>query len=370
LNKRNPLCHAASAASLLPVVTPEDAPPPRRGVFCCGAYCELQVADAAAYLSILGIAGRLPEGSGLIVLEGNQRGYSADTAAAQILLSGPHQRDPYALPPQPVANGETVYVPSPPVPAGDQSADDLLTALGDKESRRGIGDQVLDVLRPVGGGRVPASRLSPELQDRLGVVGPASTYRDSLNGGQVNSVTRDTSRVTRRWGLIASGIATVVLLLAMSPAENRMKDTGGPGMIPFELTGGQHRADEILSEWGEGGQDAARESLRIDFGFLFAYGTFLTLALAAARDMARQRGWPRLSAVGGVVVSFGALGAAFDALENACLLLTLDGAGAAFPLLATIFAACKFILLTVAIAYLLAALVMRLVGRVPATPAP
>jgi hypothetical protein len=175
--------------------------------------------------------------------------------------------------------------------------------------------------------------------------------------------------MTRRWGLIASGIATVVLLLAMSPAENGMKDSGGPGMVPFELTGGQHRADEILSEWGEAGQDAARESLRIDFGFLFAYGTFLTLALVSVRDMARRRGWSRLAATGGVVVSFGALGAAFDALENACLLLTLDGAGAALPLLATIFAACKFILVAAAIAYLIAGLVTRAVRRDPTAQA-
>lgn len=139
-----------------------------------------------------------------------------------------------------------------------------------------------------------------------------------------------------------------------------MKDTGGPGMIPFELTGGQDRSDEILSEWGEEGQDAARESLWIDFGFLLAYGTFLSFALAAVRDLARERGWTRLAAAGGIVVSFGALGAAFDALENVCLLLTLGGAGAALPLLATIFAACKFVLLATAIAYLLAGLTMRL----------
>lgn len=149
-----------------------------------------------------------------------------------------------------------------------------------------------------------------------------------------------------------------------------MQDTGGPGMVPFELTGGQDRADEILSEWGEDGQDAARESLWIDFGFLLAYGAFLTLALAAVRDLAEERGWRRLAAIGGVVVSFGALGAAFDALENACLLLTLGGAGAAFPLLATIFAACKFILLTAAIAYLLAGLAVRLRSRSPAVRTP
>lgn len=135
-----------------------------------------------------------------------------------------------------------------------------------------------------------------------------------------------------------------------------MEDTGGPGMVPFELTGGQDRADEILAEWGADGKDAARESLWIDFGFLVAYGTFLTLALVSIRDLARQRGWRRLAAIGGVVFCFGALGAGFDALENVCLLLTLGGAGAAFPLLATIFATCKFVLLTTAIAYLLAGL--------------
>jgi hypothetical protein len=171
--------------------------------------------------------------------------------------------------------------------------------------------------------------------------------------------------MTRRQGLIASGIASVVLLLAMSPAENRMKDTGGPGMVPFELTGGQDRADEILAEWGEDGQDAAREQLWIDFGFLLAYGSFLTFALAAIRDLAKNRGWLRLAAIGGVVVYFGVLVAGFDALENICLLLTLGGAGAALPLLATIFAACKFILLAVAIAYLVTGLTMRLLSRGP-----
>lgn len=172
--------------------------------------------------------------------------------------------------------------------------------------------------------------------------------------------------MTRRQGLIATGIATVLLLLAMSPAEERMQERG-PGMVPFELTGGQDQADEILAEWGEEGRDAARESLWIDFGFLVAYGAFLTLALGAVRDLARRRGWPRMAALGGPVVWFGALAAACDAIENACLLLTLDGAGAAFPLLATIFAACKFLLLTIAIGYLLAGLALLLARRGTAT---
>src|SRR3954452_17426509 len=134
----------------------------------------------------------------------------------------------------------------------------------------------------------------------------------------------------------------VALLLAMSPAENRMKDTGGPGMVPFELSGGQERADEILAEWGEDGRDAAREQLWIDYGFMLAYGAFLGLAGAAVRDRCRRRGLGRLAAAGGIALWLGPVAAGFDALENACLLLTVGGHGAPFPSLATVFATCKF----------------------------
>src|SRR5215218_3459216 len=137
--------------------------------------------------------------------------------------------------------------------------------------------------------------------------------------------------MSRRRGLILSGIAMVVLFVAMVPADSRMKDSGGPGIAAFELTGGQDRADEILAEWGEAGQDAARQSLWIDFGFILAFGTFLTLALVGMRDLARERGWRRLAAIGSVVFLFGALAAACDAAEDICLLLTLEGAGAALP---------------------------------------
>jgi hypothetical protein len=156
----------------------------------------------------------------------------------------------------------------------------------------------------------------------------------------------------RWWRLIAAGAAVLLLLWAMSPMENQM-EANGPGMVPFELNGSQGRADEILAEWGEDGRDAARDQLWIDYGFMLAYGTFLGLAGAAVRDLCRNRGLGRLAGVGGFAAWFGPLAAGFDALENACLLLTLGGAGAAFPFLATIFAVCKFALIAAAIGYLI-----------------
>jgi hypothetical protein len=175
----------------------------------------------------------------------------------------------------------------------------------------------------------------------------------------------------KRWqGLIASGAATLLLLLAMAPSDATMKDHGGHGIVPFEVAGSQDRANEIIDEWGDEGQDAARESLWIDFGFLAAYGTFLTLAIAAVRDRARARGLSRLAAVGGFIVGFGAIGAGFDALENICLLLTLGGAGSALPVLAAIFAYLKFFFTAVAVAYLLIGVPTSLLRRAAAPSGP
>jgi len=166
----------------------------------------------------------------------------------------------------------------------------------------------------------------------------------------------------RRWGLIVSGIAMLLSLWAMSPMEDRMH-ANGPGMVTFELTGGQERADEILSEWGDDGREAARDQLWIDYAFMLAYGIFLGLAGASVRDLCQDRGLRRLEAIGAVAIWLGPLAAGFDAIENACLLLTVGGAGAAFPLLATIFATCKFLLLAGAIGYLIAGGVSLLGNR-------
>jgi hypothetical protein len=175
-------------------------------------------------------------------------------------------------------------------------------------------------------------------------------------------------QVTRKQGLITSAIASLVLLAAMYPAEQRMEDTGGPGIVTYELVGSQNRADEIFAEWGDKGQDAARQSLWIDFAYLVAYGIFFTLAVAATRDLAKQRSWRRMASIGAVVVFFGALSAGFDALEDICLLLALGGAGSAFPVLATIFASCKFLLIAIVVVYLLTGLAMRLLGPGGAAP--
>lgn len=171
--------------------------------------------------------------------------------------------------------------------------------------------------------------------------------------------------MTRQRALVLLAVAALALLAAMQPAEERMTDNG-PGIVAFELAGSADRSQEIQAEWGEDGRDAARQQLWIDYGFMLAYGAFLVLAAAATRDLARSRGWQRLTTFGALAVPAGGIAAACDAVENACLLLTLGGAGDWAPITATVFAVAKFALLAIAIAYLLAGLAMRLLNR----PAP
>jgi hypothetical protein len=165
-------------------------------------------------------------------------------------------------------------------------------------------------------------------------------------------------RMTRRRGLWLLGIVTTGLFLALVIVDRRMQDTGGPGIIPFELAGSLDRATEILGEWGDEGRDAARLSLWIDFPYLVAYGAFFSLAAAAMRDAARSRGWTRYARPGTAIALLPIVAATCDAVENINLLLVLGNhGGSAAPPIATIFAVVKLASLAVVLVYLLVGLV-------------
>ncbi|HYI79521.1 MAG TPA: hypothetical protein VEW67_01510 [Thermoleophilaceae bacterium] len=174
--------------------------------------------------------------------------------------------------------------------------------------------------------------------------------------------------MNRRRGLWVLGIATAVLLLVLALLDLRMQDTGGPGIVAFELAGSTDRATQIMAEWGQAGQDAARLSLWVDFLYLIAYGAFLSLAILAVRDAARLRGWDSYARFGAAIAVLPIVAALCDAVEDVGLLLVLDGHGASrAPQAATAFALLKFAALTVALAYLLAGLVALARARLRST---
>lgn len=169
--------------------------------------------------------------------------------------------------------------------------------------------------------------------------------------------------MTRRKGLWLLGIATAVVFLALALIDRQIQESGGPGIIPFELAGSTDRATEILAEWGQEGKDWAKLSLYLDFLYLIAYGGFFALAVLAIRDAAQRRGWERFARHGARIAVLPIVAAACDAAENVGLLVVVEGyAETPAPLLATAFALAKFVAMTVAWAYLLgglAALAMK-----------
>jgi hypothetical protein len=166
--------------------------------------------------------------------------------------------------------------------------------------------------------------------------------------------------MTRRRWLIVLGaitIALAALLLAVDPSS---EGEGRPGIVAWEFAWDEQGAAEILADWGEDGRDAARLSLRLDFLYLLAYGAFLTLAAAATRDLAAERGWRRMARFGPFAMVSATAGALFDAVEDVCLLIALEGEGGDLaPRLGAVFASLKFLLLSVVCVYLLAGLWLR-----------
>jgi hypothetical protein len=161
-------------------------------------------------------------------------------------------------------------------------------------------------------------------------------------------------------------ITTVAIGAVLAVLDGRMRDSGGPGIVGFEFAGSEDSAAEILGDWGDEGQDAARASLWIDYAYILSYGAFLTLAAIATRELAVRRRWRRMAAAGVAAIPIAAAAAAacFDAIEDVGLLLALDRRGGDLaPQLAAVCAGLKFALLALALAYLLAGLLLRLRDR-------
>jgi hypothetical protein len=171
-------------------------------------------------------------------------------------------------------------------------------------------------------------------------------------------------RFSRKRLLIAFGIAMVVFDIVLILIDQRLEATGGPSILGLEFAGSSGRATEIMAEWGAHGRHLARLSLWIDFGFMVSYGTFFSLAALATRDFARERELRALAMAGIVTPTFAVAAALFDAVENVVWLLVLGGHGGKIgPPFATTCASLKFLLIGLAILYVLWGLTSRALLR-------
>lgn len=131
--------------------------------------------------------------------------------------------------------------------------------------------------------------------------------------------------------------------LVMLMLERRMRRSGGPGIIPFELAGSASRAEDIMTRWGSEGQRAARLSLWLDFGYMGSYGMLTALLVDRAR---RQLGHPAFLPAAVMVAVAG------DAVEGVSLLKVIRRTGiGVHARRARIAALIKFVVLAGALGY-------------------
>ena len=93
--------------------------------------------------------------------------------------------------------------------------------------------------------------------------------------------------MTRKQALIVFGAATVAFTVILELVDPSRQVAGTPSILDFEFATSHARAEQIISEWGPKGRDAAHLSLILDYGYMLSYGVFFALVGFAIRDTAR-----------------------------------------------------------------------------------
>ncbi len=156
------------------------------------------------------------------------------------------------------------------------------------------------------------------------------------------------------------GTGTLLLLLVLTIVDQPLRTAASPnGIVSFELAKNIETSRQIIDSWSEKARLFAAFSLGIDYLFLVCYALFLGLAVyKLAQVFSERKTWlARL----GIALNWGVfLAAAFDALENYCLIRQLFGTLSTLcPLFAHYFASAKFLLLVLGLSYLIIGLLFR-----------
>jgi hypothetical protein len=171
----------------------------------------------------------------------------------------------------------------------------------------------------------------------------------------------------RRIALAALAAALVGVSAWMKPSSDALAGEGTElAIVSLEFAATPARAARILGLWQErGALGAAITNVRLDYLFLIAYSTFLSLAAAMASDVLHHR--PRLARLG-VLLAWGALAAGLlDAIENVGLLVMLGDPGHVGGAASWVAAACaapKFALVILALIYALAGAIVFLIAHI------
>ena len=163
------------------------------------------------------------------------------------------------------------------------------------------------------------------------------------------------------WIFLAFTLALTILMnLVGAPLIN---STAPSGIVSFELAGGVQLASEIIASWDARAQRYAAFGLGLDYVYMLAYASTISLACLWAGQVLRSSGWP-LSGAARPLAWGQWLAALLDALENLSLaIILLESVRSPWPELARLCAVLKFALIFLGLVYVFLALAVSLLRR-------
>jgi hypothetical protein len=159
-------------------------------------------------------------------------------------------------------------------------------------------------------------------------------------------------------------IASFVVMVSWAAfMGSQLKPLTSSEIIRFEFAGTQETVETILAEWqAKDWIELAKNSVYLDFVFLFLYGATLALGCLTFPSFANK---PGLMIWGMRCYRFSLYAALSDFLENLCLMEILYGSEHTFfPAAAWVFAFVKFALVLVVFTFLILCLAQAVIERI------
>jgi hypothetical protein len=160
------------------------------------------------------------------------------------------------------------------------------------------------------------------------------------------------------WRIPLLFIGTISMIVVMGKTSAPLKTASTyKNILWLELAYNNEKTGDILKDWGSSNIEVAKTNTYFDFIFIFCYTLFLFFTCKKTALISKSKT--------GIWIARGALWAGFlDVLENAGMLATLSGNRAEGIAFATAFcSAIKWVLVIIAVVYLLAGLKQLLISR-------
>jgi hypothetical protein len=157
-------------------------------------------------------------------------------------------------------------------------------------------------------------------------------------------------------------VFVVLMVVIMRYFDAPLKNETSPqGIVSFEMAKDINRSVEIIESWDRAARVSADWSMVFDFLFLVVYGLFIGLLIHKL-----NRSWIETSfhSFGIVLIYLVFLASFFDIIENIALILLLRGSiEQIWSSVAYYFAIMKFIILAVALLFVIVSAIKLLVNK-------